>query len=222
MQPLLHEEATATSRLAGLGLSVEDLEFALRGADAEARMWSRLAPPAMAGMARWGKTNELLRLRLLRRAWSHDNPKGLPRTISPGRDFAIVATAGDAATGISQGRPTTRYAKGIETARAVEQNVQLAFDFAGVDIGRALAAAVNEDEALATWLLLYNVTDEQIHAELSLPNGMSERGFVGSWIERIILPPIELNPADVAGRGMPGGQGSEGITVAVEKRQRTA
>src|ERR1700752_2512086 len=113
VQPLLHEDATATSRLVGLGLSVEDLAFALRGADAEARMWSQLAPSSMAGMARWGKTNELLRLRLLRRGWSHDNPKGLPRTISPDRRFAIVATAGDAATGISQGMPTTRYAKGI-------------------------------------------------------------------------------------------------------------
>ena len=91
-----------------------------------------------------------------------------------------------------------------------------------MDIGHALADAVNEDEALATWLLLYNVADEQVRAELSLPNGMSERGFVGSWIERIILPPIELNPAEVTGRGMAGGQGSEGITVAVEKRERTA
>jgi hypothetical protein len=172
----------------------------------------------MAGMARWGKTNELLRVRLLPRGWSHDNPKGLPRTISPGRDLAIVATAGDAATGISQAKPATRYAKGIETARAIEQNVQLAFDFPGMDIGHALAAAVNEDEALATWLLLYNLTGEHICAELSLPDGMSERGVVGSWIERIILPPIDLSQVEAARWGTPEVPGNEGITVSVEKR----
>lgn len=218
MQPLLHANAAANERLASLGLNAEDLAFTLRGADAEARTWTRLAPSAMAGMARWGKTNELLRVRLLPRGWSHDNPKGLPRTISPGRDFAVVATAGDAATGISEGKPATRYAKGIETARAIEQNVQLAFDFPGMDIGHALAAAVNEDEAMATWLLLYNVADEQIHAELSLPNGMSERGVVASWIERIILPPVEFSQAEVTRWGTPEAPGNEGITVSVEKR----
>ena len=218
MPLLLHEDTGAIDRLASLGLNVEDLAFTLRGADAEARTWTPLAPSAMAGMARWGKTNELLRVRLLPRGWSHDNPKGLPRTINPAKDFAIVATAGDAATGIREGTPTTRYAKGMETARAIEQNVQLAFDFADMDIGPALAAAVNADEALATWLLLYNVADEHILAELSLPNGMSDRGFVGSWSERVILPPIELNGADVIERGTLDGRGGEGITVAVEKR----
>jgi hypothetical protein len=80
--------------------------------------------------ARWGKTNELLRARLVERGWSHDNPKGLPRTISPARDFAIVATTGDAVTGYPGGSPSTKYAKGIATVRAIGRNFhQLAFDF---------------------------------------------------------------------------------------------
>ena len=84
----------------------------------------------MAGLARWGKTNELLRARLVERGWSHDNPQGLPRTISPARDFAIVATTGDAVTGYPGGSPSTKYAKGIQTVRAIGRNFhQLAFDF---------------------------------------------------------------------------------------------
>ena len=63
-------------RLANLALTAADLISALIGADQEARRWSPLAPPMMAGLARWGRTNELLRERLVERGWSLDNPKG--------------------------------------------------------------------------------------------------------------------------------------------------
>ena len=130
MEPVVHENAAAAKRLADLDLTAADLISALIGADREARTWTALAPPMMAGLARWGKTNELLRARLVERGWSHDNPKGLPRTISPARDFAIVATTGDAVTGFPGGSPSTKYAKGIATVRAIDRNFhQLAFDF---------------------------------------------------------------------------------------------
>lgn len=218
MQPLVHEDTAAVSRLADFGLTADDLQFALRGADAEARTWTSLAPPAMPGMARWGKTNELLRVRLLPRGWSHDNPNCLPRTISPGSEFAIVATAGDAMTGVPDARPTTKYAKGIETARAIERNVQLAFDLPGIDIAGALSAVVNAESTMATWLLLYHATSSQICAELSLANGISPRGHVDTWAERIILPLVDLNGPDVDTRGTLGEEGDEGATVTVEKR----
>jgi hypothetical protein len=218
VQPVVREDTAAVSRLADFGLTAEDLQFALRGADAEARTWTSLAPPAMPGMARWGKTNELLRVRLLPRGWSHDNPNCLPRTISPGKRFAIVATAGDAMTGVPDARPTTKYAKGIETARAIEGNVQLAFDFPGIHIAGALSAVVNSESAMATWLLLYHATSAQIWAELSLANGISPRGHVDTWAERIILPAIDLNSPDINTRGTSGQKGDEGATVTVEKR----
>jgi hypothetical protein len=218
VQSLVHEDATAVSRLADFALTAEDIHFAVSGADAEARTWTRLAPPAMPGMARWGKTNELLRLRLLPRGWSHDNPNCLPRTISPGREFAVVATAGDAMTGLPDARPTTKYAKGLETARAIERNVQLAFDFPGINIAGALSAVVNSKDALVTWLLLYHATSTQICAELSLANGISPRGHVDAWAERIILPLIDLSGPDIDIRGTAGEEGQGSATVTVEKR----
>jgi hypothetical protein len=117
MEPVVHENAAAANRMAKLTLTAADLISALIGADPEARTWTPLAPQMMAGLARWGKTNELLRARLVERGWSHDNPKGLPRTISPARDFAIVATTGDAVTGYPGASPSTKYAKGIATVR---------------------------------------------------------------------------------------------------------
>jgi hypothetical protein len=192
MLPIVHEDAAAVSRLAKLDLTPQDLTVALRGADTEARKWTKLAPPMMSGMVRWGKTNELLRDRLVQRGWSHDNPKGLPRTISQDREFAIVATTGDSATGLADSNPSTKYAKGVQTVRAIGRNLQLAFDFPGVDMAEALWAVANEEEPLATWLLLYHVAPEQIRAELSLANGIDLRGHVSAWIERIILPVLDL------------------------------
>jgi hypothetical protein len=80
MQPVVHEDTAAADRLAELALTNQDLVVPLCGADKEARTWTSLAPQMMAGLARWGKTNELVRTRLVQRGWWHDNPKGLPRT----------------------------------------------------------------------------------------------------------------------------------------------
>jgi len=189
MEPVVHENAAAADRLAKLTLTAADLISALIGADQEARRWTPLAPPMMAGLARWGKTNELLRARLVERGWSHDNPKGLPRTISPARDFAIVATTGDAVTGYAGASPATKYAKGIATMRAIDRNFhQLAFDFSDLYTGEDYWADSDDGDDLATWLLLYHVTPGQVRAELSLGNGIDRRGHVSEWIERIILP----------------------------------
>lgn len=189
MEPVVHENEAAAKRLDELALTAADLMCALIGADDQARSWGPLAPPMMAGLARWGKTNELLRSRLVERGWWHDNPKGLPRTISPARDFAIVATTGDALTGHPGGSPSTKYAKGIQTVRAVGRNIQLAFDFPDLLAGDA-RWGIEDDGELATWLLLYHVTPDRIRAELSLANGIDRRGHVSEWIERIILPAI--------------------------------
>src|SRR5687767_9601641 len=91
----------ATDRLADLGLKAEMVEFALRGADAEARLYTPLDPPNMAGMARYARTVRLLREQLLPLGWTYDNPRNLARTVSPDRRVAIIATLGDAATGVA-------------------------------------------------------------------------------------------------------------------------
>src|SRR6202046_4576031 len=162
MEPVVHENASAANRLAKLTLTAADLISALIGADQEARTWTPLAPQMMAGLARWGKTNELLRARLIARGWSHDNPKGLPRTISPARDFAIVATTGDAVTGFPGGSPSPKHAKGIAIVRAIDRNFhQLAFDFSDLYTGEDFWS---DGDDLATWLLLYHVTPDQVRA----------------------------------------------------------
>jgi hypothetical protein len=180
-------------RLAALGLKAEFFEFALRGADAEARTYTLFDPPNMAGMARYARTVRLLREQLVPLGWSYDNPRNLARTVSPDRRVAIVTALGDAATGVPGLSPSTRYEKGLATMEAVNRNfLQLAFP---IDLGDEQPVEEPVD-ALVTWVLLYTVTETEIRAELSLPDSMVE-GYIDTWLERIVLPPVTI-PAAVA------------------------
>ncbi len=181
----------AADRLGELGLKAEILEFALCGADAEARTYTQLDPPNMQGMARYSRTVRLLREQLAPLGWSYDNPRNLARTLSPDRQLAIIATLGDAATGVAHVQPSTRYEKGIATVEAVSRNfLQLTLPIDLGDEGPVDADA----EGTATWVLLYHVTESEIRAELSLPDSMVD-GYIDTWVERIILPPVPLEPA---------------------------
>jgi hypothetical protein len=197
MRTLVHDTSAAGSagpaRLGELGLSVSDFDFVLSGADAEARTWTSLAPPVIAGMARWGKTNELLRVRLVPRGWTYDDPRNMPRTISPARDVALVAATGDGATGRPDVAARNLYARGVETVRAIGRGDQLAFDYPGLEP----AAADDTD----IWLLLYHPAGDEIRAELSRPHSISPGGYVDSWAERILLPPIRLGQPAIAAPG---------------------
>jgi hypothetical protein len=211
MRTLVHDASAATgpARLAQLGLAVADFEFALAGADAEARTWTALAPPVITGMARWGKTNELLRVRLLPRGWTHDDPRNMPRTISPARDLAIVAATGDGATGRPDVTARNLYARGVETVRAIGRGDQLAFDYPGLE------PPVADD--LAIWLLLYHPAGGEIRAELSRPHSISPAGYVDSWAERVLLPTIGVGrPAVTVAAAGPAPAAA--VTVPVARR----
>jgi hypothetical protein len=87
--------------------------------------------------------------------------------------------------------PSTRYEKGIATIEAVSRNfLQLTLP---IDLGDDEPVDADTD-GLTTWVLLYSVTDTEIRAELSLPDSMVE-GYIDTWIERLILPPIPLDAA---------------------------
>jgi hypothetical protein len=188
--PVIEGDQVA-DRLAELGLKGEILEFALRGADAEARTYTALDPPNMPGMARYARTVRLLREQLVPLGWSYDNPRNLARTVSPDRRVAVIATLGDAATGVPHVPPSTRYEKGIATIEAVNRNfLQLTLP---IDLDDTDAVDLDDAET-TTWMLLYNVTETEIRAELSLPDSMVD-GYIDTWLERIILPPVPLQPA---------------------------
>jgi hypothetical protein len=214
----VYVEVEAIDRLAAMGLDGELLQRVLQKADAEASTCTELDPPIMAGLMRWGRANRYLREELIPSGWGHDNPRNLPRTINPGGDVAVVATSGDEQTGMADGQPTTKYAKGIATAVAVGNNNQLAFDFGDLDLFSSV-----EDvpmPAMRTWFLLYFVAPDRIQAELSLPGAMND-GVITHWTERIVLPFMSRDPEAVAVPGTPPGGddfGDDSIVVEVSRR----
>jgi hypothetical protein len=217
--PLIYEEDDAVTRLAALGLTVDDLVSALMAGDAEARAWTEAAPPNMSGMARWGRTNEALRLGLARKSkdWTYRNPRNLPLTINEPLAVAFVATSGDGGTGDPKWSPCTKYAKGVAVAKVVEQNEQLAL-FSEVDaqVGKALGEVAAESNGLRTWIFLYRVTVEGIFSELSLPRNITDDGFIDKWRERIIVPMYSFGDTVRATEARPDDGGD--VTVTVERR----
>jgi hypothetical protein len=102
-------------------------------------------------------------------------------------------TSGDEGTGNRKLTPTTKYPKGYATVRAVEANGQLAMDLPGINVEEE----VIEAEQLATWFLLDRVSEDEMTAEVSLPNGMIG-GNITDWLERIILPAFPLEADGLA------------------------
>jgi hypothetical protein len=217
VQQVVFKEQAAVNRLAQLGLTVDDVHAGLKAGQGEARAWSEAAPLVMPGMARWGRTNEIFRIQMSRQGWTYDNPSGLPVTISPNGEFAIVATTGDRQTGSETGEaPTTRYAKGATYHKVVEDNEQLALFVVDAQVGRKLRAATKKAPR-ATWILLYYVGLDSIAVELSLPASMTRNGYVDRWRERILIPPylFENVPTSTDQSGDDDGQSFD---VAVERR----
>ncbi|WP_242884078.1 hypothetical protein [Actinomadura litoris] len=207
----------AEERLSELGIPLRHLTRALEAGDAESRTWTEAAPKNVPGITRWGRTNEYLRIGEDWAGVGYENPGGVPMTISPDGSFRLVATTGDEFTGVDDPKhqPSTRYAKGSATRRAIECNGQTSIGELDEEIGELLEGALSS-ESLPTWILLYRVTLEGIWAELSFPRDISEKGFIEGWTERIILPRVEFDtaPIDTSSGHEDGGS----FDVAVELR----
>jgi len=213
MGALVLTAGPAVDRLAELDLGVDLIERAVRRADAEARMCTPLDPPIMEGLTRWGRTTRFLREELVLDGWEIDNPRNLARTIHPDREFAVVATSGDAATGRADRSPTTRYAKGYATAQAVAVNGQLTLDLDLV--GMLWAGPPGND--LLTWFLLSYADDEGLWCELSLPDAIDGSGQISNWHERILLP---VFPYDDPPLILPAQDPDPGSEVVVQVNRR--
>ncbi len=205
-------------RLADLGLTVGELHDVLNRAEAERRTCTGFDPPGLPGSVFWGRVIRFLRETYVPKGWKARNIDQLPLLISPDRSLAVTASSGDWAAGLSSlYTPRTRYPKGAATGRRVEANGQFTIPGLPAD----LTEDADEDDSLATWILLYyhEKGNEQtkLRCELSLPSEIGARGRIDRWSDRIILPSLEF-PEDVIGLG--GADDDEGlgaIDVPVER-----
>lgn len=186
-EPLVHRGDAALRRLASLGVGPERLFDALDAGDIAARQADRFSPVTAAGTLRWMETVRMLRQGLAADGWTPNDSRNSPRAIDPDGRYAVVPVSGTADVGLPDGTPKTANPRGSASSRAVQINGQLEFSFTA-----ALLAdmAAEQTEAVTTWFLLYYRSQvDELRAELSLPVGISDKGVVDAWQERILLPP---------------------------------
>ena len=185
----------ARARLAELGIPLLRLMDALTAGDVAARQADGFHPVTAAGAYRWMETTAVLRRGLQSDGWVPTDPRNSPRVTDPTGGLAIVAISGDVRTGlVGAGDPHSARSRGPATGRAIETNEQLGY----FDEAAVLAdMASDRERGTRTWALLYRRSRrsaESLRAELSRMARMNERGFIGSWSERIILPPLTFAP----------------------------
>ena len=184
----VYRSAEATTRLHRLELTANDLAKPVTVGLSYTFECTTFAPPSFRGLIAWGKTVESLRLGLAERDWVPNNARNYATVVHPDGTHAIAVASGDSATGTDLD-PSTRSEKGTETKIAVQRN-QLSF--AAID--RSFPLPVSE-ATMQTWFLLYFADEEveNIRLELSLPRYMNPEGRVTTWLERILLDPIEFD-----------------------------
>lgn len=218
MRPTVVRErlAEVTDSLSGLGLSVDVLRDAILAGETARDMCTANDPSNAAGFDAWARTVRNLRERLISSEWTRSEVGGLPTVVSPSGSLAMAVATGDEGTGKSNGSPRTKYAKGPATVAAVLRN-RTQREFWESDAEEATVP----NPTAQTWFLLRNRIDETVYAELSLPAAIGDDGRVEEWIERIILPPISLDPR--GGLLQPpdaGGDRGEAIDVPVRRRSQ--
>ncbi len=141
-------------------------------------------PPSRGGFNAFAQRIRALRDRLVPMGWTYSNTKNLCTVISPNGDEAIVVVTGDRHTGSEVKSPQPKYARGDATAYAVARG-QTAFPFLKEE---------EPDHAPRLWLLLVHRVHgkDEVRIELSIPDAITDEGFVSKWQLRHIVPPIDL------------------------------
>lgn len=178
-------------RLLEMGLALDLLERVLLRGFVGRTNCTAHDPIQTPGTEAWRHVIRGLRDELVPHGWRKDDPRGLPLVINDSLEICITAASGDDATGHWHLTPAQRNAKGSVTEAAVRVNASQSELFPEL-IEEELSAAL---PPYAFWILLINITDSVIFAELSLLAKMSG-GRATFWLERIMLPTIKPDPED--------------------------
>ena len=179
-------------RLAEMGLSEDPLLHAVRRWYLSWVSFTVNHPPFGIGIAAWMEAVAALREKLLPIGWTRSDDKNYALVIHPDELLAINVATGDAGTGIPNANVSNKAPKGISTTDAISVNqIQLELELPVPDIPQC-----GEDGPL-TWFLLLHRAATELRCELSLPSQISSDGRITRWQERIILPSIPLDGAEI-------------------------
>lgn len=186
-----HSQSWAVQeRLADLGLRPQIFHDAVKTGELYRSECTTNDPKSLPGFIAWARTTRALREKLIPFGWESHEEKNLPMVVHWEKKLAIVVSSGDEATGQNAFVAKTKYAKGRATEGVIIKNaIQLAL-FSAPDIIKPIRP---EPSAFITWFLLVSRQEDNIFFELSLPNRVQDGKPIGSWVERILFNPIQLN-----------------------------
>jgi hypothetical protein len=196
MPPILSvysEPNDVKARLTAMGLTDEPLLHAAQRWYLSWVSFTANHPPFGIGIAAWMEAVAALREGLLPIGWARSDEKNYALVIHPNGSMAINVATGDAGTGRPTAAVSNKAPKGVSTADAISVNqVQLELDLPVPDMPH-----VRGDDGPLTWFLLLHRADTEVRCELSLPSQISPDGRITRWQERIMLPSIPLDGADI-------------------------
>jgi len=179
-----------TDRLSEMDLSVDLLSKAVRFGEAKRDSCTSNDPKILPSILAWAGTIRKLRDDAPSNWWPSEQELSL---ILNGSERIVIGVAsGDENTGNSDAAPTTKRSVGIETQRAVERNRQ-----GLLDLKFKSPQQVPPSNCLI-YLLLRRRVKDAIFWELSAPDGVGIDGRIIRWSERIIFPPISLEPSPLS------------------------
>ena len=176
-------------QLAKLGLTSEQIKQAVLQGQAARNNSTPHHPANAGGTMAFFEVVRSLRDMLIPKGWIAQSVQNLSMTVNPDVNISITVSGGSAETGIAEGYPTTRNPKGQQTKVYVSHNQADLFD--------DIESPVNLDEEVhsQTWLLLYyyDVSNNELRTELSLPVAIDSYARIRGWKARILIEPIPLN-----------------------------
>jgi len=179
-----------TDLLEPMDLTQEYLSTAVRFGEAKRDACTPNDAPVVPPFLAWAYTLRKLRDDAPIGVWEKSD-QALNLIINRSKRIAISVASGGEHTGDPDATPTTKRPVGIATRRAVFRNRQGVLDlrYENVqDVG---------EEACITYLLLRRRENDRVFWELSVPDVIGIDGFVVDWSERLVFPPIDLEPGPI-------------------------
>lgn len=188
------KSAEVSSLLTKMGLRIEDLTQAAKEGYLAFISCTNNDAPIYPGISAWARAVRSLRESLIPRGWTKNDDRNFSLTLSPNNKISIAVATGDENTGNAVMVPRTKSHKGEQTTLRVEKNEQMAlFAIAQIPHVVPIKRMVGTPNSVM-WIFLVHRTANHIRCELSLPVGVDTSGRLDSWQERIILPPIDIDP----------------------------
>ncbi|WP_353614058.1 hypothetical protein [Mangrovibacter phragmitis] len=202
----IYQDHNSVAKLKSMGLSVDNFTFAISRAIYESRRSSPLHPRTSAMTRAWEEVVAAFRESVISelKGWNYTFDSGLEYTINSERGLSIIATSGNKDTGILEGFPKTKNAKGSATEDVISRNLGLFGEddddddeYESEEPEDSIPISIDSTQTFV-FLYYFDLGAQEVRCELSKPSAMS--GFNGqnkisSWSERIILPSVPFSAA---------------------------